>query len=338
MGWRRAALRPEEGGEEERSDELLVCDNTFCFITLPIVTTASKKTKTAKIAETTKTTKAAKPEGLAEKIVSSASRAKTGAIIDPKESSLYVNSVEKAMKVLTAFDGSKRQLSLSEISVLTGYDISATQRFTYTLTTLGYLSKDADSKKYELSPRLLDFTYHYLTSNELVSRATPYLQQLGAETEESTNLTVFDDTDIVFVLRMVSRNVFNSHVIVGSRLPAYCTAPGMAMLATFSDGEIDDILSRTNLVAHTSSTVWEPSKIRQRVKVIRAAGFAHTEDEYFVSDISTAAAITNAHGRAVGAVNIALARSRWQPERDAARFADLVISTASAISSRRRPD
>jgi DNA-binding IclR family transcriptional regulator len=255
---------------------------------------------------------------------------------DPRASSLYVQSVEKAMKVLTAFDGSKRQLSLSEISSLTGFDMSATQRFTFTLAALGYLFKDPDSRKYELSPRLLDFTYHYLTSNELVSRATPYLQQLGSETEEATNLTVLDDTDIVFVLRIVSRNVFNAHVITGSRLPAYCTAPGLAILATLPDGEIDDLLSRTNLVPYTSSTVYQPRKIKDRIAQIRRQGYAHTEDEYFVSDISTAAAITNAHGRGIGAVNIAVARSRWHADRDERRFADLVISTASAISTRRR--
>jgi IclR family transcriptional regulator, pca regulon regulatory protein len=257
---------------------------------------------------------------------------------DPTASSLYVQSVEKAMKVLTAFDGSKRQLSLSEIASSTGFDLSATQRFTFTLAALGYLLKDPDSRKYELSPRLLDFTYHYLTSNELVSRATPYLQQLGSETEEATNLTVLDDTHIVFVLRIVSRNVFNAHVITGTRLPAYCTAPGLAILATLSDGEIDSILSRTNLVAYTPATVVQPRKIKERIAQIRKQGYAHTEDEYFVSDISTAAAITNAGGRGIGAVNIAVARSRWQADRDEKRFADLVISTASAISSRRRAD
>nr|WP_241202411.1 MULTISPECIES: IclR family transcriptional regulator C-terminal domain-containing protein [unclassified Caballeronia] len=257
---------------------------------------------------------------------------------DPTASSLYVQSVEKAMTVLTAFDGSKRQLSLSEIASLTGFDLSATQRFTFTLAALGYLFKDPESRKYELSPKLLDFTYHYLTSNELVSRATPYLQQLGSETEEATNLTVLDDTDIVFVLRIVSRNVFNAHVITGSRLPAYCTAPGLAILATLSDGEVEDILARTNLIAYTPSTVHQPRKIKDRIAQIRKQGYAHTEDEYFVSDISTAAAITNSHGRAVGAVNIAVARPRWQAERDEQRFADLVISTASAISSRRRTE
>lgn len=258
--------------------------------------------------------------------------------IDPAltESSLYVQSVEKAMKVLTAFDGTKRQLTLSEIAALTGFDVSTAQRFTYTLTVLGYLSKDAERKTYELSPRLLDFTYHYLTSSELVSRAAPYLQQLGAETEEATNLTVLDDTDIVFVLRIVSRNVFNANVIVGSRLPAYCTAPGLAILSTLPEAQVDDILSRTHLVAHTPSTVTSVKKIKERLAVIRRTGYAHTEDEYFMGDISTAAPIRGSHGRGIGAVNIAVARPRWNAERDERRFADLVISTASAISQHRR--
>lgn len=264
--------------------------------------------------------------------------AETPSAASSTESTLYVNSVEKAMKVLTAFDGSKRHLSLSEIAVATGLDISAAQRFTFTLSALGYLLKDPQSKKYELSPKLLDFTYHYLVSNELVSRAAPYLQQLAAETEEATNLTVRLDTDIVFVLRIVSRSVFNANVIVGSRLPAYCTAPGLAMLATLDDAEIDDILARTNLVQFTPSTVSQPRKIKERLARIRKQGYAHTEDEFFMGDISTAAAVVNQDGRAIGAINIAVPRVRWNAERDERRFADLVIQTAGALSARRRQE
>src|SRR5207248_5663433 len=88
-------------------------------------------------------------------------------------STLFVNSVEKAMRVLTAFDGSRRQLTLSQIAALIEMDISATQRFTYTLANLGYLRKDEANKTYELSPKAFDFAYHYLASSDLVQRATP---------------------------------------------------------------------------------------------------------------------------------------------------------------------
>jgi IclR family pca regulon transcriptional regulator len=253
------------------------------------------------------------------------------------ESALYVQSVEKAMKVLMAFDGTKRHLSLSEIAALTDLDNSAAQRFTHTWTALGYLVKDPSTRKYELSPRLLDFTYHYLASSELVQRATPVLQRLARETEEVCNLTVPDGSDIVFVVRIVSRNAMNPNVIVGTRLPAYCTAPGLAMLSSWTEEEVDRVLVGSQLVKHTSSTVTDAKKIKARLARIRAAGYAHTEDELYPDDISTAAPVLDAHGRAIGALNIAVSRVRWDASSDEKRYASLLRDAAQAISSPRLP-
>ena len=60
--------------------------------------------------------------------------------------SLMVNSVDKALKVLRAFDGSRRRLGLSQIAEAAGMGLSATQRFTYTLLQLGYLRRDEASR------------------------------------------------------------------------------------------------------------------------------------------------------------------------------------------------
>jgi IclR family pca regulon transcriptional regulator len=259
------------------------------------------------------------------------------AAVPDAESSLFVQSVEKAMKVLMAFDGSKRQLSLSEVALLTDLDNSAAQRFTHTLAALGYLVKDSATRRYELSVRLLDFTYHYLASNEMVQRATPVLQRLARDTEEACNLTVPEGTDIVFVLRIISRNVLNPNVIVGTRLPAYCTAPGLAMLATWPADDVDALLKRSELVKHTPSTVCDPRKIKARLARIRAAGYAHTEDELYADDISTAAPVLAANGRAIGALNIAVSRARWKEGRDEQRFADLLRDAAASISAPRLP-
>jgi IclR family pca regulon transcriptional regulator len=255
----------------------------------------------------------------------------------PEDSPLYVQSVAKAMKVLTAFDGSKRQLSLSEIAALTGMDNSAAQRFTHTLYTLGYLVKDADTRKYELSVRLLDFTYHYLASDALVHRATPVLQSLARETEEACNLTVPDGADIVFVVRIISRNVMNPNVIVGTRLPAYCTAPGLAMLSTWPEEEVNELLAASQLLKHTPATVNDPKRIKARLRQFRSMGYAHTEDELYPDDISTAAPVLNGSGRAVGALNIAMSRARWNPKRDEQRLADLLRAAADAVSAPQLP-
>lgn len=54
---------------------------------------------------------------------------------------------------------------------------------------------------------------------------------LSKTTEETVNLAVRDDTDIVFVSRFMSRHVLDNDVIIGTRLLAYCTAPGIAILS-----------------------------------------------------------------------------------------------------------
>lgn len=249
-----------------------------------------------------------------------------------KDSTLFVHSVDKAMQVLMAFDGTQTKLSLSQIAERTGFDLSAVQRFTYTLITLQYLIKDEETKKYELSPRLLDFSYRYLASNDLAHRAIPYIQKLAQETDEATNLTVLDDTDIVFVMRIASRHMLAPNVIVGTRIPAYCTGPGLAILAHLPTAQVDDILLRSDLVPVTPYTITDVAKIHARLEKIRAEGYVRAIDEYFLGDISTAAAILNGRGQPIGAVNVSVTKSRWKPARDEKRITELVMSTAAAIS------
>jgi IclR family transcriptional regulator, pca regulon regulatory protein len=246
-------------------------------------------------------------------------------------SPLFVNAVEKAMNVLVAFDGTRRHLSLSQIAEITGLDVSAAQRFTFTLTRLGYLRKDERTRKYALSPRLLEFTSHYLESSDLVSRAAPYLAQLAQATEEVANLSVLDGADVVFVHRIVTRHVLLPTFLVGSRLPAYATAPGLAMLATLEEAEVRALLAASPPVAHTRNTMTDPGAILARLADIRAKGYAHTREEYFLGDISIAVAIPSGRGAAAGAINIAVAKARWQGAADERRFAAILLEAAAAI-------
>ena len=271
----------------------------------------------------------------AQTVVHSKSAAKVRESVPGASSSLFVNSVEKAMRVLSAFSEKQVTLTLSQIANLSDLDLSAAQRFTYTLTALGYLEKDGAMRCYRLSPKLLDFGYSYMASSELLSRAAPYLRQLSRETEETTNITVLDHTDIVFTLRFVSRHVLNPHVITGSRLPAYCTAPGLAIMSRLPADQVDSLLEQSSLVAHTSHTVADPEKIRARLEKFRERGYSHTESEYYLGDIATAAAILDARGHPVAAVNVAVSRTRWHGAKDEKRIANLVIAAAEAISGHR---
>lgn len=249
-----------------------------------------------------------------------------------KDDALMVNSVEKAFRVLSAFGRQHQTLNLSQVASETGMDVSAAQRFTHTLTKLGYLRKDAQTKRFELTAKTLDLGYHFVRSSRLLDRAMPYLMHLSKETEETVNLTVREETEIIFVSRFLSRHVLNTDVIIGTRMPAYATAPGIAMLSRLPEDEAMAIIDASDRRAYTPSTTWQREALREKLRQSAAQGYATAFEEVYIGDASIAAVIVDHHGRPEAAVNIATSTSRYSHEEVVSRFSSLVIAAAHAIS------
>jgi IclR family transcriptional regulator, pca regulon regulatory protein len=245
---------------------------------------------------------------------------------------LMVNSVAKAFKVLNAFDKGHGSLTLSQIAQRTGMDVSTAQRFTHTLTQLGYLRKDPATRQFELAIKTLDLAYHYTRGSRLVDRAMPVLQHLSKETEEAVSLTILDGTEIVFVSRFLSRQSLNTDVITGSRLPAYCTSPGRAILSRLAETTVRDLLARTDLREYTPATPTDVDDVLSRLVEARANGYAAAFEEIYHGDASVAAPVLGPDGEVAAAVSIAIPLARLSREDILATFPKLVIAAARGIS------
>jgi DNA-binding IclR family transcriptional regulator len=255
-----------------------------------------------------------------------------GAVRAERDDPLFVHSVEKAFRVLTAFDAARPTLSLSQLAAVTGLDKSAAQRFAHTLQTLGYLRKDPRTKHFALTLRTLSPAHHYTQSDPLVRRAVPYLLQLSRATDGAANLTMLDGTEIVFVALFTGRHAVTTPTTVGTRSPAYCTAPGIAMLSRLPLAEVQAILRASTLRAYTPHTVWRMPEVMTRVRQAAARGYAVCSEEMLIDDVSVAAAVMDGNGRPVGAVNLAVSKIRSNPADVEARYAPLVIAAAQAVS------
>jgi len=251
---------------------------------------------------------------------------------DVPRNPLYVQSVEKAFRVLSAFDATRRTLGLSQLAEATGMDLSATQRFAYTLEQLGYLRKDPHTKHFELTTRTLAPAYHYTQSNTLLRRAMPYLVALSAETEEATNLSVLEGTSVVFIARFVSHHVIAPDVSVGARMPAFCTGPGVAILSHLPTEQAHAILRASKLRQYTPHTVCRMPELIARLQLSKARGYAVCADEMLINDISLAAPVLDSSGNPVAAVNIAVSKTRFSVAAAERQFAARVLATAQAIS------
>ena len=112
---------------------------------------------------------------------------------------------------------------------------------------------DADSRRYRLGPRVLDLGFAALNSMGLRELSRAHLQRLSDETGFTVNMAILDETDVVYIERCrTSRSgqrEIDLNLHVGSRLPAYCTAIGKALLAHVPKPRLDELLGRMELVA-----------------------------------------------------------------------------------------
>jgi len=228
-----------------------------------------------------------------------------------KENGLFVASVEKAFRVLDTISEAKTELGLSEIAARTGIGKSAAQRFLYTLHALGYLNQDNASRGYRLSSKLLALSGACVSADILKKKAHPILEEANRRCEETINLTILDGTDVVYILRFPSKHVVSVNLPVGIRLPAYCTAPGRVLLAHLDRAKIDLALAKSDRVKHTDLTETDPCRLHEILAQVRRQGYALSNQEAFVGDISVAAPIFDDQGNAAAAVNVAVPFPRW---------------------------
>lgn len=248
---------------------------------------------------------------------------------------LFVGSVDKGLRVLRAFYNQPKPLSLTEIAERTGLGRSAAQRFIYTLKVLGYLRQDGKTRHYTLSPRVLDFGFAYLRNDSLVEQAFPYLLEASKRTDETVNLTELDDTEVIYVSRFPSRKVISVDIVLGARLPAFCTAPGRAMLAQLPPERARAILERSQIERRTPYTITDIGEIVASLDKVRQARYALSDQETFVGDISVAASVIDHNGAVLAAVNIAVPAPRWSADQAERELAPIVIETARAITKAR---
>lgn len=211
--------------------------------------------------------------------------------------SLFNQSLEKGLAVLRAFNAAQRTMNLAEIAEAAEINKSSAQRMIHTLEQLGYVRKHPQTKRFQLTPRVMEIGYNYLAADTLVDVANPFLAELAQVTGETTNLTEPDGLDMVYVARFVAPKFIPIHMPIGSRIPMYCTGSGRAYLSALPDQEALAMLQASDRQAHTRHTLTEVDAIHGQIVATRQRGYALNQEELFLGDMSIAAPIIGSQGR-----------------------------------------
>ncbi|MEV2242713.1 MULTISPECIES: IclR family transcriptional regulator C-terminal domain-containing protein [unclassified Micromonospora] len=220
----------------------------------------------------------------------------------------FVQSLERGLAVIRAFDATHSELTLSEVARVCDITRATARRFLLTLTDLGYVH--TDGRMFRLSPRILELGYSYLSSVGLPEIAQPHLERLVHEVHESSSVCVLDGDDIAYVARVPTSRIMTVSITVGTRFPAYLTSVGRVLLAHLPEQEIELHLKRIPFERPTSRAVSSAAMLRTELARVRAQGYAIVDQELEEGLRSVAAPIRDHNGTVVAAVNIPVHASR----------------------------
>jgi IclR family transcriptional regulator, pca regulon regulatory protein len=243
----------------------------------------------------------------------------------------YVQSLERGLAVIRAFDADHPQLALTDVARRTGLTRAAARRFLLTLADLGFVRNDG--RLFSLTPRVLELGYAYLSSQTLPEVAEPHLERLAAEVHESSSVSVLDEGDVVYVARVATFRIMRVAINVGTRFPAYATSMGRVLLAGLPAEELDAYLQTTELRPLTTRTITSEDTLRAELDAVRRQGYAIVDQELEEGLRSVAAPIRDASGQVVAAVNVSAHASRTALKDIRRRLVPPLLETAKKIET-----
>jgi IclR family pca regulon transcriptional regulator len=250
---------------------------------------------------------------------------------DVARSPEFVQSLERGLAVIRAFDAKHPALTLSEVATATGLSRAAARRFLLTLADLGYVA--SDGREFSLRPRVLELGHAYLSSLSLPELAEPHLKRLAAEVGESASVAVLDGHDIVYVGRVATSRIMSAAIGVGTRFPAFATSMGRAILGSLPPSAREAFLETVDLPRLTSHTVADVAALRAELERVPAQGYALVDQELEEGLRSVAAPLHDSTGAVIAAVNISAPVRRGDVAEIIADLVPALLRAASDIDA-----
>jgi len=217
---------------------------------------------------------------------------------------MKIQSVQRAIDILSLFSKSRPTYSLTEIANALGLKISTVHGIVSTLEQNGFLRTDLRTRQYRLGSKLLELGGYFGSSLEINLHAASLAQGLAQRVNLNVRVGIWDANSVLITLFAFPQGTANSAYNFGSRLSPYCTAIGRAILAFIEKEVCISYLEREQFVKHTKYTLTTMEAILADLDEIRERGYAINRGESSLSRAGIAAPIWGPGKKLEGGLSI----------------------------------
>jgi DNA-binding IclR family transcriptional regulator len=207
----------------------------------------------------------------------------------------------RAVRLLKLFTIERPDMSLAELSRVSGLNKTTTHRLLRALQSEALVDRNPATSTYSLGAGLMALGVQALASSDLRRRVRPVLRSLARDTGETATLEVPFENSMLILDEVAGSHVLGSAGNIGTRWPIHATSTGKVWLA-FDESGIDRL--DQELKPLTAKTVVRKSEFQPQLAEIRRRGYAITIDELEEGFSAVATIIRGVLGDVQGALSI----------------------------------
>lgn len=183
-----------------------------------------------------------------------------------------------------------------------------------TLQQNGYVTND--DGEYSLGPQLLTIGRRVRNSHPLYEAGREEVDKLADETGECAHAIIEFDGQRVPLYEAFGQNAVGTELYQKKQERPqnllHCTASGKALLSTFPDERVEQLLDIEDLRRLTDRTITDPDALFEELETIRERGYATNDEEEIHGIRAIGVPIHGPNGRPVGALSVSGPTSRLE--------------------------
>ena len=226
-------------------------------------------------------------------------------------------------------------MRFSELQVHSGLPKGTLHRILTDLTGEGLISLDEPTQTYRGGLQLLEWANRLWADSNLRSLTHDLLEELADYSGETALLYVPADTAVVAIDSIESRESLRTAIGIGSQAPAWCSAPGKALLAWLEPPAQAEVLARCAITRFTPQTITDRDEILANLAQVRECGVGIDDEEHFAGIVAVAAPLLDYRGAPVAALGLSAPSFRVEAEQ--LELWKIKITEAASKASRRLP-
>jgi DNA-binding IclR family transcriptional regulator len=236
--------------------------------------------------------------------------------------------LDRAVRLLDAFEPSGEGLTLAELVRRSGLAPSTALRLARKMTDLGLLERP-DGNHFIVGIRMLELASRAPRGQGIRTVALPYMEELHRATGHYVMLGVRDGDEAVLVERLTPPGASEPFYTVGDRMPLAATGLGLALLAFTSD-EYQAKYFSTPRIIEPEGKIVDVAALRIRLEGVRHDGVASIGRSVGPRYASVACPIFGLHAEPLASISIVAPPLTLVP----AAVRTALVAIAGAISRR----